>query len=75
MTSEPIGDDGIGRPPSGSEIDLVAQLCARRRAEQEAFALRALLKGLGYVDEGLNRKVEEHLAYLKRRVRAQQPGE
>lgn len=75
--SEPIGEpfgEG-GRPPTGSEIPLVDELCARRRAEQEAWCLRAILKGLGYSDDGLDRKIAEHLTFLKRRVRAQRPGE
>lgn len=66
MTTEPLSDDGVGRPPSGSEIEIVELISARRVAEQTAIALRGALKNRGYTDIGLNRWIAEHFAALRR---------
>ena len=67
--SEPIGDDGIGRPPSGSELVIVELVRQRRAAETEATALRNRLLALGFTREGLGRLVLEHRRKLKSDVK------
>lgn len=70
MTSEPIGEDDVGREPTGLETDLVDAIRARRAAETEATAFRNRLLAMRFTRVGLEAMAKAHRDKLKAEVRA-----